>query len=99
MASMWWQSSEDRLSLKEPALVKPEPEGKLLVCSQSSTSLLGMTKKTAGTSAYTNTSVMLALPRDRPVNALSLGGPKGLEMKVGAAGNCKTLLGKKGQSD
>lgn len=84
------------MPLKEPALGKPELVEKLLVCSQSSNSLLWMSKETAGTSTYANTSVRLAALRDRMVNALSLGG---LEVKIGTAGNCKTLLGERGQTD
>lgn len=75
-------------------LVKPEPGGNLLVCRQSSNSLLWMSK-ISGTSTYT--SVTVAVLRDRLVNALSLGGLKCVEV-IGTVGNSKTVLGKRGQA-
>lgn len=75
-------------------LVKPALEGKLPVCRWASNSLLRMSRKTAGSSTYANTSVILTVLRGRPVYVFLLGGLNGLEVKVHTVGNCKPSLEK-----
>jgi len=76
--------------------VKLGLEEKLPVCSQASNSLLWVSRKTAGSSTYANTSVILTVLRARPVYVLSLGGLNGLEAKVHTVGNCVPPLEKSG---
>lgn len=71
--------------------VKPGLEGKLPVCSQASNSLLWMSRKTAGSSTYANTSVILTVRRARSGYILSLGGLNGLGVKVHTASNSTHL--------
>lgn len=73
-------------------LVKPGLEGKLPVCSQASSSLLRISRKTARSSTYA--SAMLSVLMCRPVNVLFLGGHNGLEVKVHTLGNRKLPLKK-----